>query len=383
MNRVETITTATKILAMIDGGTEELGPISWEADIGRFIDQGRFEHEKQKLFLERPQLIAMSADLPEPDSYYAVEIAGKPILLTRDKNGVAHAFLNACRHRGVQLAEGCGHASRFTCPYHAWTFAVDGQLLGVPQREVFDADQLADRNLIALPICEHNGMIIVHPQPDGKLDRDEFLGAMGKHLDDYDLADIRLVSAYKGPARINWKHAVDGGVEGYHVPFLHSTTVGPMTLNRFLHIDHGLHHILVTTQPQITELRDMPIEDWPEWCHFSLSHSIFPNTVLVFGQSILAFQRSEPGSKVGECDYSFRIYGWDRNASEQQRQIDTFVSQMLLKVALEEDMKVQTSSQVMMEAGAVPNVLFGRKEVNVINMHKNYDALAGYAQANA
>lgn len=377
MNRAERIAMAKKFLSLLDRNSEELGDESWECDVGRFIDQKRFEIEKQKLFLERPQLIALSADLPEPDTYYATTIAGKPILLTRDKAGKAHAFYNACRHRGVQIAEGCGHASRFTCPYHGWTFAADGRLMGVPQPEVFEPHQLKDRNLIALPIWEHNGLIVVHPQPGAKLDAEEFLGAMGKHLDDYDLSDIRLVSSYRAPARINWKHAVDGGVEGYHVPFLHPNTVGPMTINKFSHIDLGLHHILVTYQPKIAELRNLPESQWPEWCHFSVSHSIFPNSVLVFGESILAFQRSEPSEKVGECDYIFRVYGWKRNATAEQKQIDDYVAEMLLKVALEEDMKVQSNSQIMMEAGIVPNILLGKKEANLVRMHKNYDRMSG------
>ena len=64
----------------------------WEADIGRFVDQERFELEKQKFFLERPQLIALTADLPEPGDYYATEIAGKPILLVRGKDGKARCL---------------------------------------------------------------------------------------------------------------------------------------------------------------------------------------------------------------------------------------------------------------------------------------------------
>lgn len=381
MDRAARIAMARTFLATLERNSEELGPDTFEADVGRFTDQRRFDVEKQRLFLERPQLIALSADLPGPNSYYATEIAGRPILLTRDKSGQAHAFFNACRHRGVQLAEGCGEASRFTCPYHGWTYAADGRLMGVPQPEAFEPDQIKSRNLIALPLWEKHGLIIVHPQPGATLDAEGFLGEMGKHLADYGLEDIRLVAAYKAPARINWKHAVDGGVEGYHVPFLHPTTVGPMTLNSFVHLDMGLHHVLLTFQPTIHELKSKPETEWPDWCHFSVSNAIFPNSVLVFGESIIAFQRSEPGDEVGQCDYIFRVYGWDREAPAEKRQFDEQVAQMLLKVALEEDMKVQSNSQIMMEAGIVPSVLFGRKEANLVKMHKNYDRMAGIAVA--
>jgi phenylpropionate dioxygenase-like ring-hydroxylating dioxygenase large terminal subunit len=134
MEKSERIAIAKHILGLIANDTPFMGEESWEADIGRFIDKDRFELEKQKLFLERPQLIALSADLPNPGDFYATDIAGKPILIVRGKDGVAKAFLNACRHRGVKLAEGCGHGQGFTCPYHGWTYNNDGELISVPSR---------------------------------------------------------------------------------------------------------------------------------------------------------------------------------------------------------------------------------------------------------
>src|SRR4051812_38225686 len=112
MQKSERIKIARHILSLVDSGEPFLGEESWESDIGRFTDKRRFELEKQKLFLERPQLIALSADLPNPGDFYTTDIAGLPILLTRNKQGQVQAFLNACRHRGIKLAEGCGHTQR-------------------------------------------------------------------------------------------------------------------------------------------------------------------------------------------------------------------------------------------------------------------------------
>ena len=118
MDKAQRIAIAKDVLKLVEEGQPEFGEESWEADIGRFIDKERFELEKRKLFLERPQLIAMSADVPNPGDYFATDIAGKPILILRNKDGVAKAFLNACRHRGVKLAEGCGNGQGFACRYH-------------------------------------------------------------------------------------------------------------------------------------------------------------------------------------------------------------------------------------------------------------------------
>ncbi len=383
MDRAHRIAIAKRILGMLERDELEYGEESWEVDIGRFVDRDRFEREKVEFFHNRPQLIAYTADIPEPGDYYATSIAGKPIVLTRGKDGKAHAFLNACRHRGVKIAEGCGNAKGFTCPYHGWTFGIDGSLISVPSRMAFEEDQLRNRDLIELPSAEEIGFILVHPQPGGHLDFDAFFGPMKDHLAGYNFENLRLVQAYRAPARINWKHAVDGGVEGYHVPFLHPETVGPMTLPQFLHIDFGLHHTLVSVGPDVAKLRDLPESDWPEYCNFSVSNAIFPNTVVGAGELIAFFQRSEPGDAPGRCDYVFRTYGWDRNASDEIKARDQMIADLLLRVALDEDMKVQSMSQVMMEAGAVPSIIFGRREQNVLRMHKNYDKLIGHDAAAA
>jgi len=378
VERAHRIAVARHVLDLIDRNEPAMGAESWEVDVGRFIDQDRFELEKQKFFLERPQLIALSADLPNPGDYYATDIAGKPILIVRDKEGRAQAFLNACRHRGVKLAEGCGHGKGFVCPYHGWTFNNSGELTSVPSRSAFDAAQLSDRNLIALPTAEDIGVIVVHPQPEGHVDFDAFLGEMKSVLALLDLGGYSLLKEYRAPARINWKHAVDGGMEAYHVPFLHPTTLGTGGGGRLPHVPLGDHHAQVTPFADIESLRDLPEDQWPEHCGWGSVNAIFPNTVIGnSGRGVLFYQRTEPMEKAGECQYNFRLYGrtiaTEEEKAQQQRAVDLF-----MKVSLEEDLVVQTSSQLMMEAGVVKSVIFGRRETCLIGMHRGYDAAIGH-----
>ncbi|MDB5396751.1 MAG: Rieske (2Fe-2S) protein [Rhodospirillales bacterium] len=376
MEKAKRIEIAKDVLRLVEQGQPEYGEESWEADIGRFIDKDRFELEKKKLFLERPQLIALTADLPNPGDYYATDIAGKPILIVRNKEGEAKAFLNACRHRGVKLAEGCGHGNGFTCRYHGWTYNTDGALISVPSRQSFEPEQL--RGLIALPIAEEMGMILVHADPEGHLDFDEFFGPMKAYLEDFDIPDYELLSEYRAPTRINWKHAVDGGLEAYHVPFLHQNTFGTGGLAQLLHRQFGDHHALIAPRPDILKLKDMPESEWPHSCHFTSTNSIFPNTVIGGGDPVLFFQRTEPNTKdPGVCDYIFRLYG-RKNVSPEERARHLAGVDFFMKVSLQEDLPVQRSSQIMMEEGAVPSVLFGKREINLTRMHKHYDAVIGH-----
>ena len=377
MERAERIKIAKRVLELVDQGVPDYGEESWETDIGRFTDKERFELEKQKLFLERPQLIALTGDIPNPGDFYATDVAGRPILLVRGKDGKARAFLNACRHRGVKLAEGCGHAAGFTCPYHGWTYGMDGALTSVPSRMAFEESQLKGRGLIPLPVAEEIGCILVHPQPGGHLDFDDFMGPMKTYLEDFDIADYRLVKAYRAPAQINWKHAVDGGLEAYHVPFLHKNTFGTDGLAQLLHMQFGMHHALIAPSKEILELKNKPEAEWPHSCHFTSTNSIFPNTVVGGGNPILFFQRSEPGDDPGKCDYVFRLYGRKDPTEAEARELEARAD-FFMRVSLQEDMPTQASSQIMMEAGAVPSVLFGKREICLTRMHKAYDEAIGH-----
>jgi phenylpropionate dioxygenase-like ring-hydroxylating dioxygenase large terminal subunit len=376
MDKAKRVAIAKRVLELVELDQPDYGEESWEADIGRFVDKERFEYEKKKLFLERPQLIALSADLPEPGDYYATDIAGRPILIVRGKDGEARAFLNACRHRGVKLAEGCGHGAGFTCPYHGWTYNTEGALISVPSRQAFDPSQL--RGLIALPTAENMGMILVHPDPEGELDFDTFFGPMKDYLADFDIPEYKLAGSYRAPARINWKHAVDGGLEAYHVPFLHANTFGTGGLSQLLHLQFGDHHALIAPNKDILSLRDKPESEWPHSCYFTSTNSIFPNTVIGGGNPILFFQRSEPNTDhPGTCDYIFRLYARPAKDATEQEFIDRMVK-FFMTVSLEEDLPVQSSSQIMMEEGAVPSVLFGKREICLTRMHKAYDAAIGH-----
>jgi phenylpropionate dioxygenase-like ring-hydroxylating dioxygenase large terminal subunit len=381
MERAKRHAIAKQILAAYDKCVvADYGEESWETDIGRFTDQARFEREKQKLFLERPQFIAVTGDLPNPGDYYATDIAGKPILLVRGKDGKVNAFLNACRHRGVKLAEGCGHAARFTCPYHGWTFGTDGALVGVPSRESFDEDQLKARGLISLPVAEDIGMIVVHPQPDGELDFDAFLGPMKEYLADYDIAEYRPVRTHRAPAKLNWKHAVDGGMEAYHTPFLHANTFGTAGMSYLPHLQFGDHHALIAPTMDMLKLKEIPEEEWPHLAYFSSTNAIFPNTVIGGGNPLMYFQRSEPGDKVGESTYIFRVYG-RKDPTPLEAEMLEKLADLFWQVSFQEDLPAQLSLQETMEAGAVPSLLFGKREILLTKMHKAYDRAIGHNAA--
>ncbi|MDT4892363.1 MAG: hypothetical protein QOE97_1398 [Pseudonocardiales bacterium] len=192
-------------------------------DTARYTSEQVLAEELERLWLRVWQPACREDDLPEAGSWREYRIGGKSFVVVRGHDGVIRAFRNSCLHRGLLLCEGEGRSNSLRCPYHGWSWRLDGALARVQDREFFND---LDDDAYALPEIgcgTWGGFVLINPSPQDAPSLKEFLEPLPQHLDQYELSEYVPVGInVEVPVTCNWKTWQDAFVETYHLPFLHS-----------------------------------------------------------------------------------------------------------------------------------------------------------------
>ena len=189
----------------------------WDADIAAL--------EEDAIFRRDWVCPGLAAEIPNPGDYITFTIAGDPVFCIRTKAGEIKTFSNVCRHRMMQLLEGSGCTSRVVCPYHAWTYSLDGQLIGAGHMERTEGFQKSDICLPEIRTELWNGWIYVTLNPDAAPVA-QALAPLHDVVDRYGMEHYVPVVQEEHVWNTNWKLLTENFMEGYHLPVAHKATVG-------------------------------------------------------------------------------------------------------------------------------------------------------------
>lgn len=349
--------------------------------VAAYCDVGWLQREQEVLFRKYPLLAGFSRELPETGSFLTLDEAGTPMLLVRDSEGRVNAYINSCRHRGTKLAQGCGRVQNgLVCPYHAWTYGLDGELRVIPDRESFPGINNSERPLVKLPVVEKYGMVWVCPTPGETFDIDLQLCGLAAELESYRFEDYFHYTRRVLHRKMNWKMMLDTFLEPYHFAALHARTVGPYFVNNlclFEAFGQNLREVVV--RRSIAKLRDLPERNWDIIPHSATVYILFPNTVLVMQIDHVELWRSYPvAGRPGECTVTMDFYIPEPVQNEEAREHWEKNVDITIRTVLEEDIRAVESIQVGINSGTQSHVIFGRNEPALAHYQRQIAKSVGF-----
>jgi Rieske 2Fe-2S family protein len=299
-----------------------------------FVSRDVFEEEQEKIFSKQWVLVGHQSQLAEAGDYFVAEVASESLIIVRDKGGEVHGFYNVCRHRGTRLREDRnGHLSAIQCPYHAWTYGLDGRLLGAPHMDQVPGFDKADYSLHAANLALWEGFIFVnledastrHGGPaarGGYMSLEKWFAPLTGKFSHWNLPKLRAAKRIDYDVKANWKLMFENYSECYHCPGVHpmlskvspydsaenDLTEGPF-LGGFMKINKGAG---LTMSGKACALPVGKIENLQEVFYYS----IFPNMLLSLHPEYVMVHQLWPQSPERTlilCDWFFHPDGFNRS----------------------------------------------------------------------
>lgn len=377
MNRDFELELTELLLDVVENPTVEMAEDVYEVPVEHYVSPDRFALERDQLFGRTPLLAALASELPEPGSWKIFDEAGVPIVLVRGEDGVVRGFLNVCGHRGARLVEEPrGQGRRLSCPFHGWSYNIDGTLGGVPAHKAFPALCRDDRGLRPVPTREHLGAIWVVPRDDSELDVDAHLGPFALELARWEMDTWHYVETRVHDVAANWKITMDTFTEGYHIPVLHKDSLGTLgATGTNLYDRMGDHHRQVFPMSNLYELRNLPKEQWngfEEW-RFAFTYVVYPNTTFLIAGDHAEMYQTFPGATVDRSVCLHSLFAFEPVETDDDRKHYSGLFDFFFDLVETEDFRVSAGIERGLRTGAFDTFLLGRYEPMTQAMHRAFE----------
>jgi Rieske 2Fe-2S family protein len=263
-----------------------------------------FARELDRIFCRRWLCVGREDRLPRPGDYFLQEIGRESIIVLRDRAGELRAYYNVCRHRGTRLCE--EHSGRFSetiqCPYHAWTYALDGRLIGAPSTNDLEGFNKADWPLNRVSVASWEGFLFINLAENPQPFDDAFAPLLGR-FSRFNLPRLRVARTVEYDVRANWKLLFQNYSECYHCGPVHPPLAkltpptsgendlfeGPFT-GGFMVINRGSESLTMSGRSCGVMVGDLPEEDLNRVYYYA----VFPNMLLSLHPDYVMFHTIWP-----------------------------------------------------------------------------------------
>ena len=376
MDREAQIEMVGRIIEMNANHTTTLADAGLEIPAGNYASPDRHALECSTIF-RQPVLACLGVDVPEPGDVVTLEPGGIPVVVVRGLDGKAHAYVNACRHRGTAVAHGRGHVTRtFSCPFHGWVYDIDdGRLVAQPRScDGFDGLDPDALGLRPLPVDERHGLVIVRPAGDQPVDVDEWLCGLGDELDARNYSELIPYQRVSTTWQCNWKLLLDTFLESYHVFALHRVSLGPFYLGIASPFDaFGTHNRIVVPQSSVLEQAERPRDEWELLPYAVLQYYLAPNVVVsnLYGY-VLTWRFLADAADRTTVELSMYTYVPVETETERKHFDERFDAAR--SVTSDEDFPESERIHRNLASGVVDHTNAGRNEPGIIHFHRMLDA---------
>lgn len=355
-------------------GTQPPSVMTRHYPVSAFTGIDRFEQEKDRIFRAMAVPVIPTALLKEPGSVISHSEYGIPLLITHGKDGRIRCFLNACMHKGAKLVEKCGahRAARLTCPYHSWTYGLDGKLLAIARNDAFDAIDKGDYGLAELPCRAFAGLVWVCLDRNRTPDFAHLTPGLETDFAALEVPTAHVYGHRNFRVKANWKLVLEPFMESYHVPRLHASSIGELFGDITRVVDAiGPHQRKVAGkihyQPEILDAS--PDENIHKTVTFA--YQIFPNAVLITSPYYTSLMIIMPISER-ETSVDYYMLVREEPTTDKARALYQKSLDLVLHVFGNEDFRAAAISQEGLESGALKQMTYGGME-NTITLY--YDEL--------
>lgn len=351
-------------------------PLEAERPNAIFTGKPRYEAEQQKIFRRFPVPVTLEAVLAEPGSIVAIEAYGVPLLVSRTREGVIKVFVNSCQHKGSKLIEDCDvHVQgRLTCPYHAWTYGIDGKLIGVARADMFQGLDKSKRGLKELPSKVWGG--VVYAQLDGT--EPDFSNLSDDIASDFAALGIAQSHVYGRKVfdlKANWKLVLEPFLEGYHVQRLHAASIGNLFVDAPSIVDSFGPNIRQVSG-RIGYYPAMLDEDPDGNVHKLVTHAytVFPNLVVVTSQYYTSVMILMP-LDVDRTIVHYFMLTPEPASSAKADEVFKRSYEIILNVFGNEDFRAAQICQAGLATGVPATTLYCGLEENIVRYYDAFEKL--------